>query len=137
MLSKWEEDKAPFFTPGYIIGYPMLVEKLFEKRGRKVQKQDIIEPAASPWLSPVLLLKKKNGDFRFSVHYRRINNNIKRDTFPLPWVDDILENLRDSSVWKFFTWKTASLKSNLMKGAEITMILERCQHLIDFSMHAT
>ena len=92
-----EENKASTFTPAYRL--PHVCIKLIEKEVEKLQKQDIIEPAASPWSSLVLLLKKKNGDSRFSVDYRRVNKNIKRDMFPLPRVDDILENLRDSSVF--------------------------------------
>ena len=53
--------------------------------------------------------------------------------FPLPRVDDILENLRDSSVFTTLDMKTASIKSNLMKGAEISLHLGRCQDLIDLN----
>ena len=110
-----EENKAPTFTPAYRL--PHACRELIEKEVEKLQKQDIIEPAASPWSSPVLLLKKKNGDFRFCIDYRRVNKNIKRDMFPLPRVDDILENLRDSSVFTTLDMKNSFHQIELDEGS--------------------
>ena len=112
-----EENKAPTLTPAYRLLHACT--KLIEKEVEKLQKQDIIEPAASPWLSPVLLLKKKNRDFRFCVDYRRVNKNTKRDTsmFPLPRVDDILENLRDSSVFTTLDMKNSFHQIELAEGS--------------------
>ena len=67
--------------------------------------------------SPVLLLKKKNGDFRFCVDYRRVNKNIKRDMFLLPRVNDILDNLRDSSVFTTLDMKNSFHQIELDEGS--------------------
>ena len=42
----------------------------------------VIEPSDSPWASPVCLVKKKDGTFRFCVDYRRVNSVSRRDAFP-------------------------------------------------------
>ena len=112
---RMEENKAPTFTSTYRL--PHACRKLIEIEVEKLQKQDIIEPAASPWSSPVLLLKKKNGDFRFCVDYRGVNKNIKRDVFPLPRVDDILENLRDSYVFTTLDMKNSFHQIELDEGS--------------------
>ena len=44
----------------------------------------VIEPSDSPWTSPVCLVKKKDGAFRFCVDYRRVNSVSRRDAFPIP-----------------------------------------------------
>ena len=44
----------------------------------------VIEPSDSPWTSPVCLVKKKDGTFRFCVDYRRVNSVSRRDAFPIP-----------------------------------------------------
>jgi len=44
----------------------------------------VIEPSSSPWASPVCLLKKKEGTYRFCVAYRRVNAVSRKDAFPVP-----------------------------------------------------
>lgn len=52
---------------------------------------DIIEPSDSPWVSPVLLVQKKNGTWRHCVDYRQVNYITVKDSFPLPRVDESLD----------------------------------------------
>jgi hypothetical protein len=46
----------------------------------------VIKESDSPWSSPVVLVRKKNGDLRSSVDYRKLTDVTKKGCFPLPWI---------------------------------------------------
>ena len=64
---------------------------------QKMQTEGVIEPSTSPWSSPVVLVKKRDGTHRFCVDYRKLNSVTKPDRFPLPRIDDLLDQLGQSS----------------------------------------
>ena len=59
----------------------------------RMKQNGIIEPSASPWASPVVLVRKKDGSTRVCVDYRKLNDVTKKDSYPLPRIDESLEAL--------------------------------------------
>ena len=59
----------------------------------KMLEAKIIEPSESTWSSPLVLVVKPDGTQHFCVDYRALNKVTKRDLYPLPRRDDILESL--------------------------------------------
>lgn len=52
---------------------------------------NIIEPAFAPWCSPIKMVPKKDGTLRFCVNYFKLNSLTKKDTYPLPRIDDLVD----------------------------------------------
>jgi len=60
----------------------------------------IIEPCRSEFSSPIVLVKKRNGELRLCVDYRELNKRMVKDRYPLPLIDDHFDSLRGK---KFYT----------------------------------
>ena len=61
---------------------------------QRLLDQGIIKRSSSPYASPVVLVRKKDGSLRLCVDYRRLNAKTVRDSFPLPRIEESLEALR-------------------------------------------
>lgn len=55
--------------------------------------EGVIQPSSFPW-SPMLLVKKKTGEYRFCFDGRKLNAVAKPDAYPLPLVDSIISRLQ-------------------------------------------
>lgn len=54
---------------------------------------NIIKPSVSPYSSPVVLVKKKNGEDRMCVDFRQLNLKTEKDQYPMPRMDDLIDRL--------------------------------------------
>lgn len=72
---------------------PKMQAIINEEVDRMLQEQ-IIEPSESPWSSPVVMVRKKDGKFRFCVDFQKVNDITQKDAYPLPFINAILDKLR-------------------------------------------
>jgi hypothetical protein len=66
---------------------------ILKKELDEMLKHNIIEPTTSPWAAPVLMVKKKNGEWRPCVDFRKLNQVAKTSAYPLPKIQDIFTHL--------------------------------------------
>nr|KYP72063.1 Transposon Ty3-G Gag-Pol polyprotein [Cajanus cajan] len=59
----------------------------------------MVRPSVSPWGAPVLLVKKKNSGTRLCVDYRQLNKLTIKNKYPLPRIDDLMDQLRGALVF--------------------------------------
>ena len=62
---------------------------------------DIIEPVEgpTPWVSPVVVVPKADGEIRLCVDMRRANEAIVGERHPIPTVDEVLQSLNQSTAF--------------------------------------
>lgn len=71
-------------------------QRILTQEVDEMLKLDVIEPCESEWSSPVLIVYKRNGQPRFCLDSRKLNSVTKKDAYSLPYISEILDNLRDA-----------------------------------------
>lgn len=84
-------DASPFRQRQYPLS-PYMLKHLYDELD-KMLALGVVRRSSSPWSSPILLVKKSNGEYRFCFDGRKLNSVTKRDSYPLPLVDHILNKL--------------------------------------------
>lgn len=88
------EGHDPSWTPPHRIA-PAWKEPLKEEVRSWLEK-GIIKPSNSPWSSPVVPVRKPDGSLRLCIDYRALNKITTPDPYPIPRIDDLIDELNDA-----------------------------------------
>lgn len=70
------------------------MQAVIDREVEEMEREGVIEKSCSPWSSPVVIVKKKDGKNRFCIDYRRVNEVTEPDAYPLPQITATLDKLR-------------------------------------------
>ena len=71
---------------------PQSMKHIVDGKMKKMLQQGIIRPSTSPW-SSIVMVRKKDGSWRFCIDYRKINAVTQQDAYPLPRIDATLDSM--------------------------------------------
>ena len=104
---------------------PNALRPVVEEQVSKMLEKEVIQPSNSPWASPIVLVRKKDGTWRFCIDFRKLNEVTIKDAFPLPQIADLVDSL---SGHKYFStldlasgyWQVPMEESSQEKTAFVT-----------------
>ena len=94
------EEASPMYTKQYPISHRerSIVNEITEDMLNK----HVTRKSISPWNSPRILIKKKDGSFRPCIDFRRLNNVTVPEKFPIPMISDILQSMHGANFFSTF-----------------------------------
>lgn len=98
-------ESAPIKQRYYRVNPVMQAE--IDRQLDEMLRLGVVEVSQSPWSSPIVLVKKKDGSYRFCVDFRKLNSVTVRDSYPLPLVADTLDKLRNAKYLSSLDIKSA------------------------------
>ena len=71
--------------------------ELVKSHMNQLLESQVIRESCSPYVSPIVLVRKKDGSLRLCVDYRQLNSKTRKDAFPLPRIEESLDALTGAS----------------------------------------
>ncbi|XP_021846729.2 uncharacterized protein [Spinacia oleracea] len=79
--------------------YPLKQRDVIEQLIQDMLERGVIQNSSSPFASPVVLVGKKDGTWRLCVDYRELNNKTIKNKFPIPVIDELIDELASATVF--------------------------------------
>lgn len=98
-------DAPPIYIPPYRCS--QAEEEVIQKEVDEMLALGIIRESRSPWGASAVLVTKKTGDWRLCIDYRALNRVTKKESYPIPLIDDMLNAVGSSSWFSLIDLRSA------------------------------
>nr|GEV45933.1 putative reverse transcriptase domain-containing protein [Tanacetum cinerariifolium] len=98
---EFQIDLVPSAPPVVLAPYQLAPSEMKEllDQLKELANKGCIRPSSLPWGASVLFVKKKDSSFRMCIDYRELNKLTVKNRYPLPRIDNLLDQLQGSSVY--------------------------------------
>jgi hypothetical protein len=103
-----------------------------EKNMAELLDSAVIRPSTSPFSSPALLVKKKDESWRLCIDYKQLNAQTIKNKYPIPIIDDLLDELHGARVFSKIDLRSGTIKSECVKKIFLKRHLESMMGILNF-----
>lgn len=100
--SKPVKQRAYCYSPKVLEAMHAELDQLLER--------GLVEPSHAEWASPVVMVRKPDGGYRFCVDYRKVNAQSKKDSYPMPNLSQLLDSFHHAKYLSKIDLKNAFLQ---------------------------
>ncbi|CAJ2678818.1 unnamed protein product [Trifolium pratense] len=111
-----KEGAEPFNLRPY--RFSVIQKDIIDKLVNDMLAQGIVQHSNSPFASPTILVRKKDGSWRLCVDFRRLNDLTIKDRFPIPLIEDLMDELCGSVVFSKLDMRSGYHQLRMAKGEE-------------------
>ena len=108
-------DHEPFKERLHRIALPLLEE--VRQHIQEMLDGGAIHPSQSPWCNAVVLVRKKDGSLRFCIDFRHLNAKTKKDSYPLPQMQETMESMVGSRYFSCMDLKSSFWQVKILEKA--------------------
>ena len=113
---------------------PLALEAKLEEQINDMLEAGIISPSCSAWSSPVVMVPKRDSTYRVCIDYRKLNAIIRKDSYPLPRIDDLFSMLGKAKYFSCIDLKSGYYQIEIApEDREKTAFCTRTQ-LLEFNV---
>lgn len=112
--------------------YSPIQKTKIEKQLKQMLAQGVIRPSTSSFASPVLLVRKKDGRWRFCVDYRHLNAIKVKHKHPMPVVDEMLDELAGAKWFSKLDFRSGYHQICMAAGKEYKTAFRTHNGLFEF-----
>lgn len=111
-----KDDIIPFNLRPY--RYSIVQKNVVDKLVTEMLDQGIIRHSNSPFASPAVLVRKKDGSWRLCVDYRRLNKHTVKDRYPIPLIEDLMDELGTATLFSKLDLRSGFNQLRIEEGDE-------------------
>ena len=101
---------------------------------KDMMEKKVISPSKSPWASPIVPVQKKDGSTRFCVDCCKVNKVTRKDAYPIPRIDEILDTLAGAIFFSTLDLRSTYWQVELDPGDQEKMVFCTPEGLSKFNV---